>query len=225
MRILVAEDHERVATFLVKGLREEGFTVDLEMTGDAGFERARSDVYDIIVLDVMLPGMDGLEITRRLRDIHNSTAILLLTARDDVRHRVEGLDAGADDYLVKPFAFDELLARLRALLRRGDTRCPPLLSLADLTLDPATHEVTRAGRRLDLTAREYALLEFLLRNKGRVVTRTLIMEHVWAIHFDTSTNVVDVYIRYLRRKVDENFSPPLIHTVRGFGYVLRDETA
>ncbi len=223
MRILVVEDQPAVAGFIVKGLQEESYAVDAAANGNDALDLAAYGEYDLIVLDVMLPGKSGLEIAETLRRAGDHTPILMLTAMDRVEHRVKGLDAGADDYLVKPFAFDEFLARVRALLRRGKRPLDHKLVLADLVLDPARHEVTRAGTRIDLTAREYALLEFLLRNRNRTVSRTSIIEHVWDQHFDSDTNIVDVYIRYLRRKIDDGFSPRLIQTVRGVGYALREE--
>ena len=220
MRVLVIEDQEKVARFIMRGLREEQYAVDHAATGEQGVDLARLKEYDIIVLDVMLPDMTGFTVAERLRAKSVQTPILMLTVRSEVENKVRGLDAGADDYLVKPFAFAELLARLRALLRRGDRGPVALLQVADLSLDPVTHAVHRAGKKLDLTSREYSLLEFLLRNKGRAVTRTSIIEHVWERHFETDTNLVDVYIRYLRRKVDEESHSKLIHTVRGVGYLL-----
>jgi len=221
MRILVVEDEKKVASFVRRALEAEQHAVDVEHDGDAGLARALDGGYDLLVLDVMLPGRDGLAVLRELRSRARPLPVLLLTARGTVADRVAGLDLGADDYLTKPFAVAELLARVRALLRRG-VATSPTLAVADLTLDPATREVTRAGRRIELTAREYALLEFLLRNKRRVVSRALIAQHVWGVDFDTFTNVIDVYVNYLRRKIDVGFMPKLIHTVRGAGYVLRD---
>lgn len=222
MRILVVEDQEKVARFIVKGLREERYAVDHAATGAAGLSAARLGDYDVIVLDVMLPELNGFEVAARLRAHHIQTPILMLTVRDDIEDRVRGLDAGADDYLVKPFAFAELLARIRALLRRGDLNAPAVMKVADLTVDPVSHEVYRAGNRIELTNREYALLDFLMRNRDRVLTRTAVIEHVWDMNFDSDTNLVDVYIRHLRRKLDDDYSPKLIHTIRGVGYVLRE---
>lgn len=220
MRVLVIEDQEKVARFIMRGLREEQYAVDHAATGGEGVDLARLTEYDAIVLDVMLPDMTGFAVAERLRAKNVQTPILMLTVRSGVEDKVRGLDAGADDYLTKPFAFAELLARLRALLRRGDRGPVASLQVGDLSLDPSSHQVHRAGKKLDLTSREYSLLEFLLRNKGRTVTRTSIIEHVWERHFESDTNVVDVYIRYLRRKVDEEFDTKLIHTVRGVGYLL-----
>ena len=222
MRILVVEDHEKVAQFIVKGLREEHFAVDCAATGSEGLSMARVGEYDAIVLDVMLPGKNGFEVVAELRAKGVATPVLMLTAKANVEDRVQGLDAGADDYLVKPFAFAEFLARIRALIRRRERGIPAPLKVADLALDVVSHEVTRGGQRIELTSREYSVLEFLLRNRGRVVTRTSMIEHVWDMHFDSDTNLVDVYIRHLRAKLDDPFPLKLIHTVRGVGYVIKD---
>jgi len=222
MRILVVEDNDRVAQFLLKGLSEEGYAIDRLSRGGEVLSATETHSYDLILLDVMLPERDGFTITRDLRDRGCKLPILLLTAKDEVSDRVQGLDAGADDYLAKPFAFSELLARIRALLRRTESPRESQLTLADLTLDPATRVVTRADKEINLTAKEFALLEFLLRNKGRVLTRTNITEHIWDINFDSGTNVVDVYIRYLRKKLDDDVPIKLIHTVRGVGYIMKD---
>lgn len=223
MRILVVEDEPKVASFIQKGLEEEGYAVDVAHDGEDGLVMALDGVHDLVVLDIMLPKRDGLGVLRELRNRRIQTPVLLLTARDAVADRVTGLDTGADDYLVKPFAFDELLARIRALLRRLGGDRLVILTAADLTLDPATREVRRGEKKIDLTPKEYALLEYLLRNKGRVLNRARIAQHVWDYDFDTATNVIDVYINYLRKKVDADFLPRLIHTVRGAGYVLREE--
>ncbi len=223
MRILVVEDEEKVASFIRRGLEEERYAVDVALDGEEGLQLAETNPYDVIVLDLMLPGLDGFRFIQRLRAQEIATPILVLTARDSVGDKVRGLDLGADDYLTKPFAFAELLARVRALLRRGKTQTPPVLKVADLTLDPAARRVTRAGRVIELTAKEFGLLEYLMRHAGRVLTRTMILEHVWDQTFDSYTNVVDVYVNYLRKKVDHGFEPKLIHTVRGVGYVLREE--
>jgi heavy metal response regulator len=221
MRILLVEDDPNIAGFIRKGLREEHYAVDLAPDGEEGLLMAKAAAYDLLILDIMLPKLDGVTVCRRLRADRNPTPILLLTARDAVEDKVVGLDAGADDYLAKPFAFPELLARVRALLRRGSAPQPARLKVADLELDPVAHRVWRAGKEITLTGKEYALLEYLLRNANRVLTRTAIIEHVWDIHFDAMTNIVDVHIRALRAKIDRDFSSPLIHTVRGVGYVLK----
>ena len=223
MRILVVEDHDEVARFIIKGLKEERYAVDHAATGTEGLSMARVNDYDIVILDVMLPGMNGFDVAATLRGKGIQAPILMLTAKDQTDDKVRGLDAGADDYLTKPFAFAELLARIRALLRRRDRSLPATLQIADLVLDPVSHTVTRAGQAIELTNREYALLDFLMRNKRRVLTRTSIIEHVWDMHFDSDTNLVDVHIRHLRVKLDVDFSPKLVHTVRGVGYVLREE--
>lgn len=223
MRILVIEDEDKVASFIKRGLEEERYAVDVAPDGDEGLALAELAPYDVIVLDLMLPGMDGFQILKRLRDDGVATPVLVLTARNAVDDKIRGLDLGADDYLTKPFAFAELLARVRALLRRGQPQASPILKIADLTLDPAARRVTRAEQRIELTAKEYALLEYLMRHNGRVLTRTMISEHVWDQTFDSYTNVIDVYVNYLRKKVDQGFEPKLIHTVRGVGYTLRVE--
>ena len=221
MRILIVEDDPDLAGFIQKGLREERYAVDRAQEGEEGLLMARTTSYDLVILDVMLPKLDGLTVCRRLRAAGSKTPILLLTARGAVEDRVTGLNMGADDYLTKPFAFDELLARARALIRRGGVDQTPHLTVADLQIDPVTHRVRRAGRDITLTNKEYTLLEYLLRNPDRVLTRTAIIEHVWDIHYDGMTNIVDVHIRALRVKVDREFFPPLIQTVRGVGYVLK----
>jgi DNA-binding response OmpR family regulator len=222
MHILVVEDEKKVASFIRRGLEAEHHEVDVEHEGTAGLSRALATEYDLVILDVMLPGRNGLEVVRELRAAHRAVPILLLTARAGLSDKVSGLDLGADDYLTKPFEFAELLARVRALLRRGAPAAPPTLSVADLTLDPATRRVARAGRPIDLTPREYALLDFFMRNRGRVLSRALIAQHVWGIDFDTFTNVIDVYVNYLRRKIDANCEPKLLRTVRGVGYVMKE---
>jgi heavy metal response regulator len=222
MRILVVEDEPKVASFVRRALEAEHHAVDVAADGDTGLSEAVGGGYDLVVLDVMLPKRDGLAVLRELRAGGHAVPVLLLTARAEVADKVAGLDVGADDYLTKPFAVEELLARVRALLRRGAAAAPPRLAIADLTLDPVTREVTRAGKRIELTAREYALLEFFLRNRGRVLGRALIAQHVWGVDFDTFTNVIDVYVNYLRRKIDADFEPKLVHTVRGVGYVLKE---
>ncbi|MEK6717786.1 MAG: response regulator transcription factor [candidate division NC10 bacterium] len=226
MRILVVEDDRKVASFIRKGLTEDGYAVDVASDGETGLAMGLDRLHDVIVLDVMLPGKPGFQVVRELRQAKVATPVLLLTARDAVEDKVQGLDAGADDYLTKPFAFAELLARVRALLRRGTAARAPVLQVADLTLDPATRTVARGGEAISLTNREFALLEYLLRNASRVLTRTMIAEHVWDYSFDSATNVIDVYVNYLRKKIDAGRERKLIHTVRGVGYILKtDETA
>ena len=222
MRILVVEDEKKVASFLRRGLEAEHHEVDVAHDGDAGLARALATEYDLLILDVMLPRRDGLEVVRELRKQGRRMPILVLTARATLPDKVTGLDVGADDYLTKPFEFAEFLARVRALLRRGAPTTPPILAVSNLTLDPVTRKVVRGGRPIELTPREYALLEFLMRHPGRVLSRALIAEHVWGVHFDSFTNVIDVYVNYLRRKIDAELEPKLLHTVRGVGYVLKD---
>lgn len=221
MRILLAEDEAKVASFLARGLEAEGHAVEVAADGETALSRLTGETFDLAILDVGLPRRDGLSVLGEIRRLQRRLPVLVLTARDSVADRVAGLDAGADDYLSKPFAFDELLARVRALLRRGSAAAPSVLQIADLRLDPATREVTRAGRRIELTAREFALLEYFLRHPGRVLSRARIAENVWGTSYDTFTNVIDVYVNYLRKKVDAGFEPRLLHTVRGAGYVLR----
>jgi two-component system, OmpR family, response regulator len=221
VRVLVIEDETRMAALLRRGLEEEGYAVDLASDGDEGLFRAAENDYDVVLLDAMLPGMSGYEVCRQMRQHRRWAPVLMLTARDGIADRVAGLDAGADDYLTKPFAFAELTARLRALLRRGSAERPPVLTVGDLTLDPAAHSVRRAGREVELTAKEFALLELLMRHPGEVLTRTRILEHVWDFAYDPSSNVVDQYIAYLRRKIDRPFAREDVETVRGAGYRLR----
>ena len=218
MRVLVVEDEERIAEFVRNGLTEHGYAVDVARDGGEALDWADIAGFDVIVLDVMLPVRDGVDVCKTLRARGLRTPILMLTARDAVEDRVRGLDSGADDYLVKPFAFAELVARLRALARREPQLLSPVLRLGDLVLDSATREVARGGRPLDLTTKEYALLEYLMRNPNQVLTRTMIAEHVWNYDFDNATNVIDVHIRNLRRKLDDPFPAKLIQTVRGAGY-------
>jgi len=222
VRILVVEDEKKVASFLRRGLEAEHHEVDVAHDGDAGLARALATEYDLLILDVMLPRRDGLEVVRELRKQSRRMPILVLTARATLPDKVTGLDVGADDYLTKPFEFAEFLARVRALLRRGAPTTPPTLAVSNLTLDPVTRKVVRGGRQIELTPREYALLEFFMRHPGRVLSRALIAEHVWGVHFDSFTNVIDVYVNYLRRKIDSDLEPKLLHTVRGVGYVLKD---
>ncbi len=220
MRILIVEDEPKLARLLARGLAEEGHPADVAATGEEALWMAGSAAYDAIVLDVMLPGLDGFEVCRRLRAAGSWAPVLMLTARDATFDRIGGLDAGADDYLVKPFAFGELLARLRALVRRGAVARPAVLTCGDLALDPAAHTVTRAGRPVELSAREFALLEFLMRHPGEVVSRTAILGGVWDYDYDGLSNVVDVYVGYLRRKLEQPFGRSLIRTERGVGYAL-----
>jgi heavy metal response regulator len=223
MRILIVEDEHQIAAFLERGLKEEGYAIDVVYNGNDALDWAAAVEYDGIVLDVMLPGRDGFSVLRELRVRGNKTPILMLTARDTVDDRVNGLDLGADDYLVKPFVFKELVARLRAITRRqSDTRSVEL-QVGDLTLNTVTHQAQRGERRIELTTKEYNLLEFLMRNPNRVLTRTQIAEHVWNLDFLSESNVVDVYIRYLRRKIDGDSDLKLIKTVRGSGYLISDE--
>jgi heavy metal response regulator len=223
MRILLVEDEKKVARFIQQGLEEEHHTVDVAHDGESGLAMAGAQHYDVIILDVMLPGKSGIDVTRELRVRKRATPILMLTAKTATEDKVAGLDSGADDYLTKPFAFAELLARVRSLLRRGTQEKSTVLTLADLQLDTVTHKARRGTRLIDLTTKEYALLEFFLRNKERVLSRTIIAEHIWDYHFDTGTNLIDVYINHLRNKVDTGFDRKLIHTVRGVGYVLKEE--
>ena len=225
MRILVVEDETKVASFIRRGLEAEHYRVDIAADGQSGLERVFDEDYDLMILDVMLPKRDGLSVLKEIRRRRLPIPVLMLTARDTVPDRVAGLDGGADDYLTKPFAFEEFVARVRALLRRGTPTQAPILRLADLQLNPVSREVTRAGRPIGLTAKEFALLEFFLRQPGRVLSRALIAQHVWGVDFDTFTNVIDVYVNYLRKKIDADFAPKLLHTVRGVGYVLKEPGA
>ncbi len=222
MRILVVEDEKKVARFIQQGLEEEHYTVDVAYDGDRGIALVDQQNYDIIVLDLMLPKKSGLEVTRELRAKKKTMPILMLTAKASTEDKVVGLDSGADDYLTKPFAFAELLARVRSLLRRGAQEKSTFLTLADLELDTVTHKAKRGTKLIELTAKEYALLEYFLRNKERVLSRTIIAEHIWDYNFDTGTNLIDVYINHLRNKIDSGFTRKLIHTVRGVGYVLKE---
>jgi DNA-binding response OmpR family regulator len=220
MRVLVVEDEERIARFLKKGLEEESYAVDVAADGLAALDWVAGACYDVILLDVMLPGLTGFEVCRILRQRGVTSPILMLTARDEVDDRVTGLDAGADDYLPKPFAFKELLARLRALTRRATASAMPetVLKLGDLTLDTVTHRAKRGEREIELTAKEYALLEYFLRHVRRPLSRTIIRESIWGYDYYGASNVVDVYVRHLRQKLEANGEPPLLHTVRGVGY-------
>ncbi len=222
MRILLVEDEKRVASFIVRGLKEEHYAVDTADEAEKGLFMAGVNPYDLIILDVMLPGMDGLTLCRELRNKKQTVPILMLTARGSVKDKVQGLNAGADDYLAKPFEFEELLARVKALLRRNRFEKSTQILVGDLRLDQITHEVERGGKRIELTSKQYALLEYLMIHAGTIVTRTMISEHVWNESFDTLTNVIDVYVNYLRNKIDKGFAKPLIHTVRGTGYVFKE---
>lgn len=221
MKLLVAEDEPKTGTYLQQGLSEAGFTVDRVLTGTDAVQRMLSETYDLLILDVMMPGLDGWDVLRIVRASGNKIPVLFLTARDQVEDRVKGLELGADDYLIKPFAFSELLARVRTLLRRGiNTPAMPHLRIADLEVDLLKRRAVRAGRRIDLTAKEFALLELLLRRRGEVLPKSLIASQVWDMNFDSDTNVIEVAVRRLRVKIDDDFQPKLIHTVRGMGYML-----
>ena len=224
MRILVVEDNKKTAAFISKALKAEGYAIDVLHDGAAALHAIITAPYDGVVLDVMLPGLDGLGVLRQLRKQHNHTPVLLLSARGEVNERVEGLDAGADDYLAKPFALEELIARIRALARRGSESKVRVLQVANLTLDTTTHVAERGGRKIELTAREYRLLELLLSSAGRVCGRMLILEKVWDYNFDPGSNIIDVYISRLREKIDTSGEPKLLHSVRGVGYVLKAES-
>jgi len=222
MRALVVEDEKKTASFVRKALQAENFAVDVCHHGDEALAAAMATPFDVIVLDIMLPGRDGLGVLKQLRARKNSTPVLLLSARGEVNERVEGLDAGADDYLPKPFELSELVARVRALTRRNQENKSIILHVADLTLDTTTHQAQRGGKKIELTAREYRLLEFLMRSAGRLCGRMMILEKVWDYDFDPGTNLVDVYVRRLRDKIDADFDLKLLHTVRGSGYILKD---
>src|SRR5215831_4135453 len=223
MRILLVEDEKKVTDFVARGLRSERLAVDVAHDGLSGWEMASGTEYDLVILDLMLPGLSGTELLRRLRQKGRSAAVLVLTARDATVDKVENFEAGADDYLTKPFAFAELLVRVKALLRRPPAGRSPLLRVADLEIDRLTQQVRRGGKRIELTAKEYGLLEYLAANAGRVLSRTMIVEHVWDESFESLTNIVDVYVRHLRSKVDDPFPTKLIQTVRGAGYCLQSE--
>ena len=222
MRILVVEDEKKVASFISRGLSEESYAVDVAYDGEEGAFMALENDYDLIVLDLMLPKLDGMEVLKRIRGAGKTMPVLILTAKDSVDDIVAGLEGGSDDYLTKPFDFAELLARIRALLRRSQEPKVSILRVADLTLNPLTREVKRGDTVIELTSKEYALLEYFMRNPNRVLTRTLINEHVWNYEFDPTTNVVDVYVNYLRKKIDQGNKPRLIHTVRGAGYIMKE---
>ena len=223
MRILLIEDEKKVASFIRRGLKEKNFAVDVAYDGEKGLFLAEVNPYDLIILDIMLPGKDGIFICRQLRKKNNDTPILMLTARDDVEDKISGLDSGADDYLTKPFQFAEFLARVRALTRRKGGIKITKLKVSDLELDQITHKVVRSGKEIDLTSTEYSLLEYLMLNANHVVTRTMISEHVWNDDFDSFSNVINVYINYLRKKIDTDFNKKLIHSMRGVGYILKEQ--
>jgi DNA-binding response OmpR family regulator len=224
MRILIIEDEPKVANFIRQGLQEERHSIDIAGDGAEALDLLlTTPLYDLIVLDLMLPKRDGFAVLKTLRERGVATPVLVLTALDAVADKVAGLDLGADDYLTKPFAFEEFLARVRALLRRGAAQAAPLLRIGSLTLNPATREVSRAGRPITLTTREYTLLEYFMHNAGRVLSRPMIAEHVWQLDFDSESNTIDVYVGYLRRKIDTRGEPRLLHTVRGAGYILQVE--
>jgi heavy metal response regulator len=223
MKILLVEDDKGIARFVKKGLLENDFSVDLATDGEEGLRLALRESYDLIILDIMLPGIDGLEILKRLRGMMIQTPVIFLTARDSENDIVQGLTVGADDYLTKPFSFNELLARVQARLRRGKSAgLSPRLQVADLILESDGHRVFRGKEKIDLTPKEYALLEFFMRRAGEIITRTMITERVWDYHFDTATNIVEVHVSHLRNKIDRNFEPKLLHTVKGVGYVLEE---
>lgn len=223
MKILVVEDEKKVASFIKRGLEEEKYEVDTAFDGEEGLKMALDKAYDLIVLDWMLPKKDGLAVIRELRERKTVTPVLMLTAKDSLEDIIAGLDSGSDDYLTKPFAFAELLARVRALLRRSEMDKGAELRFADLRLDPVTHKVWRKDKEIDLTAKEYGLLEYFMRNPNQVLTRTMIADHVWDYTFDTFTNIIDVYVNYLRKKIDRDADKKLIHTVRGVGYIFKEE--
>ncbi|MFH0812881.1 MAG: heavy metal response regulator transcription factor [Pseudomonadota bacterium] len=224
MRILLVEDDNDVARFIEKGLKENAFSVDLAENGEDGLHLATQEKYDLIILDIMLPLLSGDKILHHLRATGNNTPVIFLTAKDSVRNIVNGLNLGADDYIIKPFSFHELLARIRALLRRGRNIASPMLKVADLTLNQITREVRRRDIPIDLTPKEYALLEYFMVNKEQVLTRTMISEHVWNYNFDSMTNIIDVHINHLRSKIDKDLHPKLIHTIKGVGYVFKEKS-
>lgn len=223
MKILLVEDEERLASFIRKGMLAEGYEVEVGYDGRTGLSLFRKDVYDIIILDVNLPQLNGFELCRLIRSENETVPVLMLTALDSLSDKSDGFNAGADDYLTKPFEFQELLLRVRALTRRSGSKQKQILRLADLELNLDTKTVTRAGKRIDLTTREYSLMEYLMLNKGKIISRVDISERVWSLNFDSNTNVIDVYISYLRKKIDKDFSPKLLHTIVGMGYVLRED--
>ncbi len=223
MRILIIEDEKKVASFIKKGLEEEYYAADIASDGKEGLKLAENEDYDLIIMDIMLPFIDGMTLTRELRKRKIPTPILMLTIRDSTDSKIEGLDAGADDYLTKPFAFEELLARIRALLRRNEKAKVSTLKVKGITLDLISHRVIKDGIEIILTQKEFSILEYLLRNKNKVVSRTKLVEHVYDYHFDTETNIIDVFINKLRTKIEPGSATPLIHTIRGVGYIIKDD--
>ncbi len=223
MKILVVEDERKIASFIKKGLCEENYVVDTVYTGKDALDAISQSSYDLIILDINLGDITGFDLCKKIRENGYKNAILMLTVRDRVEDKVKGLDSGADDYMTKPFAFEELVARIRAVLRKTSRIETTILKVADLEMDLISHKVKRAGKEIELTSKEYALLEYLMRNHDRVVTRTMIAQNVWDINFDTQTNIIDVFIRYLRKKIDESYPKKLIHTVRGKGYILKSD--
>ncbi len=222
MRILLVEDEKRMADFVTKGLKEERYVIDVAHNGEDALFLVDINPYDLIILDLMLPDTNGLAICKHIRNKKMDTPILIITAKDSVRDKVKGLDFGADDYLTKPFSFDEFLARVRALLRRKRADKMSILRIADLELNQLTHKVKRGGREIDLTSKEYALLEYFIMNANEVITRTMISEHVWNEEFDSLSNIIDVFVNHLRNKIDKDFDKPLIHTIHGTGYILKE---
>ena len=222
MKILVVEDEKKVANFIKRGLEDDNYNVSVAYDGLDGFKQARDGEYNLVIMDMMLPKKDGMTVIKDLRESGNRVPVLMLTARDNMEDIVSGLDAGSDDYLTKPFAFAELLARVRALLRRGEQDRGAEIRFSDLRLDPVSHKVWRGSKEIDLTSKEYGLLEYLMRNPNTVLSRAMIAEHVWDYAFDSFTNIIDVYVNYLRKKIDRDFPTKLLHTVRGQGYVLRE---
>ena len=223
MRILIIEDEKKVASFIKKGLEEEYYAADIAGDGKEGLKHAEDEDYDLIIMDIMLPFIDGITLTKELRKRKISTPILMLTVKDSTEAKIEGLDAGADDYLTKPFAFEELIARVRALLRRNENTKVSALKVKGITLDLISHRVIRDGTEIILTPKEFSILEYLLRNKNKVVSRTKLVEHVYDYHFDTETNIIDVFINKLRSKIETSSATPLIHTIRGVGYIIKED--